>query len=259
MPEDGRNVVVTSSWGRLRSPGNPVTHSLRRVSASPPPACSGSRSFDEYVRSAGHPQVEDPSPHARPYHQRVREPSRNPGIIALDHDLSALLRDWPFDPERLNVRLLELEEDRIVVQVGVELGVLQMEQDGRPGRWRGSAGSDRGPDRDGRGSAHRSAARRGSAGRGGPGASAVRRPAVARGVRPGGSRRRPEPASVRSLPGSGGRGVGSNRARAVPSSSGRHQGSGRGVELSAGRSGGRRETGSRRRHHGVAGSGSRWW
>ena len=66
------------------------------------------------------------------YHRRVREPVRNPGINALDHDLSALLREWPFDSERLNVRLLELEEGRVVVQVRVELGVLQMELDGRP-------------------------------------------------------------------------------------------------------------------------------
>ncbi|MEE2971970.1 MAG: hypothetical protein VX672_02505, partial [Planctomycetota bacterium] len=50
----------------------------------------------------------------------------------MDHDLSALLREWPFDSERLNVRLLELEEGRTVVQVRVELGVLQMERDGRP-------------------------------------------------------------------------------------------------------------------------------
>lgn len=66
------------------------------------------------------------------YHRGVREPTRNPEITPLDHDLSGLLREWPFDQERLNVRFLELEGDRIVVQVRVELGVLQMERDGRP-------------------------------------------------------------------------------------------------------------------------------
>ncbi len=47
-------------------------------------------------------------------------------------DLTLILGEWVFDPERLNVRFLELEDDRTVIQVRVELGILQMERDGRP-------------------------------------------------------------------------------------------------------------------------------
>jgi len=50
----------------------------------------------------------------------------------MDRDLRPLLQDWPHDPERLNVRVLEVEEGRTVLQVRVELGILQMEIDGRP-------------------------------------------------------------------------------------------------------------------------------
>ena len=50
----------------------------------------------------------------------------------MDRDLRALLLDWPFDPDRLNARVLEIEEGRTVLQVRVELGILQMEIEGRP-------------------------------------------------------------------------------------------------------------------------------
>ncbi len=50
----------------------------------------------------------------------------------MDRDLRALLLDWPHDPERLNARVLEVEEGRTVLQVRVELGILQMEIEGRP-------------------------------------------------------------------------------------------------------------------------------
>jgi hypothetical protein len=50
----------------------------------------------------------------------------------MERDLRWLLQDWPYDPERLNARILEIDEGRIVLQVRVELGVLQLELDGRP-------------------------------------------------------------------------------------------------------------------------------
>ncbi len=50
----------------------------------------------------------------------------------MERDLRRLLQDWPYDPERLNARILEIDEGRIVLQVRVELGVLQLELDGRP-------------------------------------------------------------------------------------------------------------------------------
>jgi murein L,D-transpeptidase YcbB/YkuD len=50
----------------------------------------------------------------------------------MDRDLRPLLLDWPHDPDRLNARVLEIEEGRTVLQVRIELGILQMEIDGRP-------------------------------------------------------------------------------------------------------------------------------
>lgn len=56
----------------------------------------------------------------------------------MERDLKSLLDEWPFDPERLDARLLPVDDDRVVLQVRVELGMLQMELEGRP---------DGGPDR----------------------------------------------------------------------------------------------------------------
>lgn len=50
----------------------------------------------------------------------------------LDRDLGPFLEDWPHDPSRLNARLVEVGGGRTVVQVRVELGILQMELEGRP-------------------------------------------------------------------------------------------------------------------------------
>lgn len=50
----------------------------------------------------------------------------------MHRDLRPLLQDWPHDPDHLNVRILEIEEGRTVLQVRVELGILQMEIEGRP-------------------------------------------------------------------------------------------------------------------------------
>jgi hypothetical protein len=50
----------------------------------------------------------------------------------VDHDLGRILQDWPFEPDRPNVRLVSLEGGRTVLQVRLELGVFQMELEGRP-------------------------------------------------------------------------------------------------------------------------------
>ena len=49
-------------------------------------------------------------------------------------DLESLLRDFPYEPGRLNARLVRLEDGREVLQVRVEMGLLQMEAVGRPDR-----------------------------------------------------------------------------------------------------------------------------
>jgi hypothetical protein len=47
-------------------------------------------------------------------------------------DLSDFLRQWPHEPGRINARRIEGDDGRRKIQVRVDLGVLQMEVDGRP-------------------------------------------------------------------------------------------------------------------------------
>ena len=46
-------------------------------------------------------------------------------------DIDEILKQWPFDPQSVNVRMLELSH-RQVLQMRVDMGVLQLEIDGRP-------------------------------------------------------------------------------------------------------------------------------
>ena len=48
-----------------------------------------------------------------------------------EHNIDELLKQWPFDPFSINVRLLESRK-RQVLQMRVDMGVLQLETDGRP-------------------------------------------------------------------------------------------------------------------------------
>ena len=47
-------------------------------------------------------------------------------------DITEILRGWPFEPGKINVRLIEGEGGDRKVQVRLDLGLLQMELDGRP-------------------------------------------------------------------------------------------------------------------------------
>jgi hypothetical protein len=46
--------------------------------------------------------------------------------------LDGILHDWAFDPHSLSVRLVKGEDSRDVIQMRVDLGILQMETQGRP-------------------------------------------------------------------------------------------------------------------------------
>jgi hypothetical protein len=50
----------------------------------------------------------------------------------VNDDLTGPLDRWPFEPDRLVARMIELEGDRQLLQIRVELGMLQMELTGRP-------------------------------------------------------------------------------------------------------------------------------
>jgi len=48
------------------------------------------------------------------------------------NDITNILKEWLYDPSKLNVRILEAEDGRDVIQLRIELGVIQMELEGRP-------------------------------------------------------------------------------------------------------------------------------
>lgn len=47
-------------------------------------------------------------------------------------DLSAMLKDWPYEPGKINVRLIRGNDDEPLIQVRLDLGILQMRTEGRP-------------------------------------------------------------------------------------------------------------------------------
>lgn len=49
----------------------------------------------------------------------------------MENDIDKILNQWPFDPQSVNVRVLDLAS-RSVLQMRVDMGVLQMEIEGRP-------------------------------------------------------------------------------------------------------------------------------
>lgn len=46
--------------------------------------------------------------------------------------IDGILRRWPYDPERLNVRVAHGEDGREILQMRVDMGLLQLETRGRP-------------------------------------------------------------------------------------------------------------------------------
>ena len=50
----------------------------------------------------------------------------------MSNDLSRILNEWRFDPESVLVRIVRGDDGRDKVQLRVDLGILQMEMDGRP-------------------------------------------------------------------------------------------------------------------------------
>jgi len=54
----------------------------------------------------------------------------------MSQDLTHILEGWDYDPDDVRVRLVEGEDGCRKVQLRVDLGVLQMEMDGRPDGFR---------------------------------------------------------------------------------------------------------------------------
>jgi hypothetical protein len=50
----------------------------------------------------------------------------------MNHDLSEILAEWPYDPTKVNVRLVQSSEGEPLIQIRLDLGILQLRYDGRP-------------------------------------------------------------------------------------------------------------------------------
>ncbi len=50
----------------------------------------------------------------------------------MNRDLTELLREWPFEPGRINVRIIRGTDGEPLIQVRLDLGLLQMRTEGRP-------------------------------------------------------------------------------------------------------------------------------
>ena len=50
----------------------------------------------------------------------------------MSYDLTNMLRDWPYESGQLAVRMLDGDDGRPKIQMRLDLGILQMEVEGRP-------------------------------------------------------------------------------------------------------------------------------
>lgn len=50
----------------------------------------------------------------------------------LSHDLTRILDSWPFEPGKINVRLVEGDDGESRIQLRLDLGILQLRSSGRP-------------------------------------------------------------------------------------------------------------------------------
>lgn len=50
----------------------------------------------------------------------------------MNYDLRQILREWPYEPGQLSVRMIQGDDQRPKLQLRIDLGILQMELTGRP-------------------------------------------------------------------------------------------------------------------------------
>ena len=73
----------------------------------------------------------DDTPESEPEQQDAK-PVPAPPTAGAEADLTELLRTWPMTPGQINARYVNAADGRVLIQVRVDLGVLQMERDHRP-------------------------------------------------------------------------------------------------------------------------------
>jgi len=53
-------------------------------------------------------------------------------MVMQNNDISNILNEWSYEQGKLNVRIIEANDGREILQLRIELGVIQMEMEGRP-------------------------------------------------------------------------------------------------------------------------------
>jgi hypothetical protein len=48
------------------------------------------------------------------------------------HSIEQILKDWPYDPATVNVRVVGADDGRELIQMRIDMGLLQLEATGRP-------------------------------------------------------------------------------------------------------------------------------
>lgn len=56
----------------------------------------------------------------------------HPGEVRVSSDIEPILHDWPYRPDEITVRVVDGNDGQRKIQLRLDLGVLQMEFDGRP-------------------------------------------------------------------------------------------------------------------------------
>ncbi len=54
------------------------------------------------------------------------------GTVPLSDDLSKILDDWPYEPGKINVRMIEGDDSEPRIQLRLDLGIMQLRTSGRP-------------------------------------------------------------------------------------------------------------------------------
>src|SRR5205809_890337 len=83
----------------------------------------------------GFPAAEPPiSPRnpSSPAHPLTKRSCVSIVVHLMSLDLNDLLKDWPHEPGRLNVRKIRGRDGKEKLQLRIDLGVIQMEMEGRP-------------------------------------------------------------------------------------------------------------------------------
>ncbi len=63
---------------------------------------------------------------------RLRKPRQLGNVMAKNRHIDKILQDWPYRPTAVNVRFAQGSDGREVIQMRIEMGILQMEVEGRP-------------------------------------------------------------------------------------------------------------------------------